>query len=76
MFFTDPKGTINRLQKFCELESVTDLEHYCASPLPQFRYAQTAPAQGKWTLHKVALVVVFPSLIPIINKSNTFTADA
>ena len=42
-FLSDPKGTISRLQNFCELDSDPALEAYCEAPLPQSRYTQTAP---------------------------------
>jgi len=71
----DTKGTISRLQNFCELDPDLALEAYCESPLPQSRYTQTAPAQGKWLQHQAAITEVFPSLGTTINRINT-AADA
>jgi hypothetical protein len=75
-FLSDPKSTINRLQDFCELDSDPLLEKYCASPLPQSRYTQTAPAPGKWMQHQAAITEIFPSLKSTIKRINTSTADA
>ena len=75
-FLGDPKGTISRLQNFCELDSDPALESYCSSPLPPSRYTQTAPATGKWMQHQAAIGEVFPSLIPTINRINQSAADA
>ncbi|MFT6267668.1 MAG: hypothetical protein ACJAVV_000467 [Alphaproteobacteria bacterium] len=74
-FLDDPKGTISRLQNFCELDSDSALEKHCSSELPLSKYTQTAPANGKWMQHGAALAQVFSSLIPTINRINTFAAD-
>jgi hypothetical protein len=75
-FLSDPKGTIGRLQNFCELDADTALENYCATPLPQSRYTQTAPKKGKWKQHQAAITEIFPSLIATINRINTSAAEA
>jgi len=74
-FLKDPKGTISRLQKFCELDSDSVLESYCSSPLPQSRYTQTAPAKGKWIQHQQVIEEVFPSLRSTINRINRSATD-
>jgi hypothetical protein len=74
-FLDNPKSTIRRLQDFCELDSDPALESYCSSPLPQSRYTQTAPAQGKWMQHQAAIAEIFPSLIPTIDRINRYAAD-
>jgi len=74
-FLDDAKGTISRLQKFCELDPDPALEAYCNAPLPLSRYTQTAPAQGKWMQHQGAIAAVFPSLKATIKRINTI-ADA
>jgi hypothetical protein len=75
-FLGDPKGTIGRLQNFCELDADPKLEEYCASPLPNSRYTQTAPAHGKWVRHQAAITEVFPTLKPTINRINASVVDA
>lgn len=71
----NPKDTISRLQKFCGLDPDPELEAYCASPLPQSRYTQTTPKEGKWMQHQAAIADVFPSLIVTIDRINS-SADA
>lgn len=75
-FLNDPASTIRRLQGFCELDSDPALEKYCASPLPQSRYTQTTPAQGKWMRHQEAIVDIFPSLKSTINRINAAATEA
>ena len=72
----DAKGTISRLQKFCDLDPDPALEAYCDSPLPLSRYTQTAPAQGKWKQHQSAITAVFPSLQATIKRINSFADTA
>jgi len=66
----DSKGTISRLEHFCELESDPELKAFCSSPLPQSRYTQTAPAADKWMQHREAIAQVFPYLQSTIERIN------
>lgn len=74
-FVGNPKATISRLQRFCELDTDAALEKYCAAPLPPSRYTQTAPAQGKWMQHHAAISQMFPYLMPTIQRINESASD-
>ncbi|MEP2652307.1 MAG: sulfotransferase [Paraglaciecola sp.] len=74
-FTNYPQNTINRLQKFCELENDAELGAYCQSPLPLSRYTQTAPAKGKWMQYQTDIAAVFPSLTLTIERVNTLVSD-
>jgi hypothetical protein len=74
-FLTDTKGTINRLQRFCELDIDTTLEEYCESTLPLSRYTQTAPSKDKWRQHEAPIAEIFPMLHATISRINSIAGN-
>lgn len=68
----EPLNTIRDIQHFCELNDDKELSQYCSSPLPNSKYTLTIPAKGKWRQNESLIAEIFPTLIPTINRINSF----